>query len=103
MDLQKILISVSVAAILGGFAWVRDIDKRMVMLDVLSDDLDNVVGTMQMLHPPRSSELHAAEETFFGSDSGSPKRRKMLEQLRQQTAPPVAKGDDDDSAAPQEA
>ena len=98
MDLQKILVSVVIAAILGAFAWGREVDKKLVLLDVLSGDLDDVVDTMKMLHPPRGVERPTQLDVFFGSDGRSSKRRKTLERLRQQVETPPP-GDDDASAA----
>lgn len=90
-------VSLGTAAILGGAAWVRDIDVRVALLE---DDLTETVEIVALLHPPvRASVRHA--EAFHAAGARQDKaqqRRALLQQLQAQAVRVEYAGDDDDSA-----
>ena len=93
----KVLPALVIASILGGFAWVRDVDGRLLIIE---DDLTEAIEVVRMLHPPRIAADSAPPVLLTAPSPKADKRRQMLQSLKEQARSPQTDGDDDDSARP---
>ena len=96
-SLKKIAVSLGTAALITLTTWSFQLNATIA---VLSDDLDEAIEVIELLHP-RTVSAGDLNPVWL---TGGSERRQKLEDLRrqaeqQQQAPKPPKGDDDDSGA----
>ena len=86
--ISSVLIALVIAAILGGFSWVREVDKKVALLE---DDLGEVIEALSRAQGDAASPAPTVRRSKSSCDAQCRKerkkrRRKQLRDIKAQNS-----------------